>query len=234
MEQQSVAAAGAASASGSGTCGTRGRLRLLAGAAVLAAAWLSPLPRLAGSAFAAQVLVSVSVLAVAAPLIAAALVADARLMARLPRSLVSPIPVAVFGFAVVWLWHVPVPYGLARLSPGCQLAEQASFLATGLLLWTTALRPAGAAEGDASAGVLALLMGATQMVLLGTLLALAPQPLYTHAIASLGDAYAELAAQRTGGMIMLLGGLPYLAGSVYLVHRLLFPSTRNASCEQPS
>lgn len=198
------------------------RLALCAGAAVLACAWLTPLPQLAGSGFASDMVVHVSVLALAAPLIAAALVSAPRLMACLPRWRVSPIPVAVFEFAVVWLWHLPILHGLARLSTWGWIAEQASFFIAGLLLWTTALRPADRSEGGASAGILALLLASTHMVLLGTLLTLAPQPLYTHAIASLGDVYAQLAAQRAGGVIMLLGGgLSGLAGGLYLVHRVL-------------
>ena len=189
---------------------------------MLVAAWLTPLPQLAFSGFASQMLVHVLVLAVAAPLIGAALAADSRITERLPRSLVSPIPVAVFEFAVVWLWHLPILHGLARLSTWGSVAEQGSLLIAGLLLWTTALRPAGRSEGGAGTGVLALLMASTHMVLLGSLLTLAPVPLYTHTIDSLGDVYAQLAAQRTGGMIMLLGGgLSCLAGGVYLVQRAL-------------
>ncbi|HET6629029.1 MAG TPA: cytochrome c oxidase assembly protein [Woeseiaceae bacterium] len=197
------------------------RLCLLAGLAVLLAVWLTPLPRLAGSGFAADVLVNVAVLGLAAPLIAAALAASPGLMARLPDSLVSPMPVALAGFGVVWLWHIPVLHGLAGLSRGVWIAEQASFAVAGLLLWTTALRPASASGREAGAGILALLLTATHLVLLGTLLALAPRPLYTYAIDTLGDAYAELAAQRVGGMLMLLAGFSHLAGALYLVNRLL-------------
>jgi putative membrane protein len=198
------------------------RLAVAAGLAVLAIVWLTPLPQLAGSAFASHMIVHVGVVAVAAPLIAAALAARPALMARVPRSLVSPIPASALEFAVVWLWHLPMLHGLARLTPAVWVAEQASFFVAGLLLWTSALRPASASEDGAGAGILALLMTSMHMVLLGTLLTLAPRPLYTHAINSLGDVYAQLAGQRIGGMLMLLGGgLPYLAGGLYLVNRLL-------------
>ena len=201
------------------------RLSLYAGVAVLLAAWLTPLPRLAASGFASHMLVHVAVAALAAPLIAAALAASPRLMARLPDSLVSPMPVAMAGFGVVWLWHIPVLHGLARLSPWMGIAEQASFFVAGLLLWTTALRPCNtgnASDREAGAAILALLLTATHLVLLGTLLTLAPRPLYTYAIDTLGDVYAELAGQRVGGMLMLLGGgLSHLAGGLYLISRLL-------------
>lgn len=168
-------------------------------------------------------LVHVAVASLAAPLIAAALAGSPRLMARLPDSLVSPLPVALAGFGVVWLWHIPILHGLARLSPWVGIAEQASFFVAALLLWTTALRPApSASDGNAGDGILALLLTAMHMVLLGMLLTLTPLPLYTYAIDTLGAVYAELAAQRIGGMLMLLGGgLSHLAGGLYLVNRLL-------------
>lgn len=214
--------------SASGKTGGRGAVRQLAlvsGIAVLATAWLTAVPQLAGSGFESRMLVHVLVLAVAAPLIGTALAFEPRLMARLPRSLISPIPVAVAEFAVVWLWHLPILHGLASLSSWGCIAEQASFLVAGLLLWITALRPPGPSEGGgAGASVLALLMASTHRVILGALLMLAPEPLYTHAISSLGDVYAELAAQRTGGMMMLLGGASCLAGSLYVVRRALRPA----------
>lgn len=198
------------------------RLALLTGAAVLAIVWFTPLPELAGSAFASHMIVHVGVVAVAAPLIAAALAAEPKLMTRLPGSLMSPIPASAIEFAVVWLWHLPMLHGLARLTPSIWVAEQASFLIAGLLLWTSALRPASPSGGGAGAGILALLMTSMHMVLLGTLLTLAPRPLYTHALHSIGEVYAQLGGQRIGGMLMLLGGgLPYLAGGLYLVDRLL-------------
>lgn len=201
------------------------RISLYAGVAVLLAAWLTPLPRLATPGFAGHMLVHVLVAALAAPLIAAALAASPRLMARLPESLVSPMPAALAGFGVVWLWHIPVLHGLAGLSPWVAIAEQASFFVASLLLWATALRqgkPGDAADGEAAAGILALLLTAMHMVLLGLLLTLTPRPLYTFAIDTLGDVYAELGSQRLGGMLMLLGGgLSHLAGGLYLISRLL-------------
>jgi putative membrane protein len=197
-------------------------LSIIAGLTILVAAWFGPLRELgqsfAQSAFAGHMAVHVAVVAVAAPLISAWLAADPRLMARMPRSLISPIPVSAFEFLVVWAWHAPMLHELARLSAAARVAEQASFLIAGILLWTSALRRGG----GAGPGIIALLLTSMHMILLGTLLTLAPRPLYTHAISSIGDVYAHLSGQRVGGMLMLLGGgLPYLAGGLYLVHRLL-------------
>ena len=58
------------------------------------------------------------------------------------------------------------------------------------------------------------------MTLLGALLALTPRPLYAHAGGSRG--LTPLEDQHLGGAIMLLvGGLSYLAGGLWLTAGLL-------------
>lgn len=199
----------------------RRRLALAAGVLVLLAAWFSPLPGLAGSPFAGHMIVHVAVVAVAAPLIGIWLVPAMRRAGPAAEPLLPPLPASLFAFAVVWTWHLPLLHGLARLSDVAWSVEQVSFLVAGLLLWTSALRPA-TSSAAAGAGILALLVTAAQTVLLGTLLTLAPRPLYPHEIQTLGDVYAHLAGQRLGGLLMLLGGgLPYLAGALYLADRVL-------------
>jgi putative membrane protein len=194
------------------------RLALIAGCLVLFAAWWGPLPHLALPSFAVHMIVHIAIVAVAAPLIGAWL-ASSRLFARVPQLLYSPMPASAFEFIVVWSWHTPMLHELAQLSRATFVAEQASFVVAGVLLWTSSLRRNPASAGG---GVVALLLTSMHMILLGTLLTLAPRPLYTHAIASIGDIYGGLAGQRIGGMVMLVGGgLPYLAGGLYLVHRLL-------------
>lgn len=192
------------------------RAALAAGILVLLAAWFSPLAGLAESPFVRHMIVHVAVIAVAAPLIGAWLVVALRRAGAVVEPFLAPLPASLFEFAVVWTWHMPLLHGLARISEGVWLLEQVSFLAAGVLLWTSALRLAS------GAGVLALLMTSMHMVLLGTLLTLSPRPLYAHGIQTLGDLYAHLAGQRLGGMLMLLGGgIPYLAGGLYLVDRML-------------
>jgi putative membrane protein len=108
--------------------------------------------------------------------------------------------------------------------------EQSLFLAAGLLVWLAAF--GGAAELRAerrAAGIVALLLTSMHMTLLGALLALSPRPLYSHAAfghAAFGHAAAgplsPLHDQHLGGAIMLLvGGVSYLAGGLWLTMRLL-------------
>ncbi len=186
------------------------------GAVILAAAWLGPLPALARGSFVAHMILHVSVVAVAAPLIGAG-VADAAFLRRL-RVLLTPIPVSLIEFLIVWGWHAPWLHRLARSSTAALVAEQATFFTAGFLLWAAAFRSAPASSGS---GILALLLTSMHMILLGTLLTLAPRPLY-HVAG--GDPAALLGDQQLGGILMLLGGgVPYLVGALWLTWRLLQP-----------
>lgn len=197
-------------------------LSLVAGLILLCAVWSGPLPELAKTNFAGHTILHMAVVSVAAPLISAWLAGSKAIMHRIAQSTLSPIPAAVFEFVVVWGWHTPMLHELAGFSNVAFVAAQASFLLAGILLWTSALAPPTAAGGSSGAGVLALFLTSMHMILLGTLLTLAPRPLYTHAIQSVGDIYAQLAEQRVGGILMLIGGgLPYLVGGLFLVNRLL-------------
>jgi putative membrane protein len=74
--------------------------------------------------------------------------------------------------------------------------------------------------------VVALLLTSMHMTLLGALLALAPRPLYHRAPASMPSALDD---QHLGGAIMLLvGGLAYLAGGLGLTLDVLRASGRGA------
>lgn len=193
------------------------RILTAAGIVVLAAAWLGPLPALAADSFVAHMILHVSVVAVAAPLIGVGL-ADAGFLRHL-RVLLAPIPASLVEFLIVWGWHAPWLHRLARTSMGALVAEQATFFAAGFLLWAAAFRARPASSG---AGILALLLTSMHMILLGTLLTLAPRPLY-H-VASGADPGGLLADQQLGGILMLLGGgVPYLAGALCLTWDLLRP-----------
>jgi putative membrane protein len=75
-------------------------------------------------------------------------------------------------------------------------------------------------KGRAAAGMVGLLMTSMHMTLLGALLALAPRPLYPH-LSGIG-ALTPLADQHLGGAIMLLvGGISYLAGGLWLTVAIL-------------
>lgn len=192
-----------------------------AGALALAAAWLGPLPALARGAFFAHMTMHMGVVAVAAPLLALGVAGTSLDPVRRAPALFAPIPASILELAVVWAWHAPALHHLARHGAAGLVAEQGSFLLAGLAVWLSAFggdRPRSADR--TGAGVVALLLTSMHMTLLGALLALAPRPLYVHAHAR--PILAPLDDQHLGGAIMLLvGGISYLAGGLWLTAGLL-------------
>jgi putative membrane protein len=194
----------------------RGAL-LVCGGLTLAAVWLGPLPQLAQQAFWAHMTMHMGVVAVAAPLLALG-VAGGRLdpVRKAPR-LFAPLPASVLEFVVVWAWHTPALHHTARQSTAGLVLEQGTFLLAGLLLWLSVC--GGEAWHRAhrrATGVVGLLLTAMHMTLLGALLALTPRPLYAHVAASAG--LTPLADHQLGGAIMLLvGGVAYLLGGLWLM-----------------
>ncbi|HSK80652.1 MAG TPA: cytochrome c oxidase assembly protein [Thermoanaerobaculia bacterium] len=201
------------------------RALLIAGSLTLAAVWLGPLPELARSAFFAHMTMHMGVVAVAAPLLALG-IAGGRLdpVRRAPALFApasTPILASVLELMVVWAWHAPVPHHLARQSAAGMVAEQGMFLAAGLLVWLSAFGGDSPRNGNRTgAGIVGLLLTSMHMTLLGALLALAQRPLYPHLHGFSG--LTSLEDQHLGGAIMLLvGGLSYLLGGLWLTAGLL-------------
>lgn len=178
---------------------------LVAGLLILAVLWLGPLPHAGHSAFTAHMIMHVGVLTAAAPLLALSSPALRRHLCASPLA-GSAVLASIAEFAAVWAWHSPALHLFARHHPLGLVAEQGTFLAVGVWLWAAALPPPEQEERRGAA-VIGLLLTSMHMTLLGTLLALAPRPLY-HASAG-GHALAD---QQLGGTIMLAA-----AGSVYLL-----------------
>lgn len=195
---------------------------VIAGVGLLAAIWVGPLPALSQHSFSAHMAMHIAVVALAAPLLAWG-IAGARIdPVRSVPWLFAPIPASMFELVIVWGWHAPLLHEAARAQTAVFVAEQATFLAAGLLLWLAAVGGAPAVhQWRATAGVGALLFTSIHMTLLGALFALTPRPLYRHH----GEPLAGLSAltdQHVGGAIMLLvGGASYLAGALWLLNRVL-------------
>lgn len=195
---------------------------LLGGAAVLALVWLGPLPAFARDAFSAHMTMHVTVVAVAAPLLALGLAGSALDPVRQVPALFAPVPASVLELVVVWGWHAPALHHVARGTPGMLALEQASFLLSALLVWLSAF--GGPPEGRRTRrgpGIIGMLLTSMHMTLLGALLALASRPLYPRAHqAWMG--LTGLEDQHVGGALMLLGGgTAYLAGGIALAVGLL-------------
>lgn len=196
---------------------------LLSGLLALAGLWLGPLPTLAQQSFAAHMTLHMGIVAVAAPLLALGLAGSRCDPVRKAPGLFPPIPLSVVELMIVWAWHAPALHHLARHSSTGFATEQGTFLAAGLLVWLSAFGGgAGRQRERAVAGLTALLLTSMHMTLLGALLALTPRALYTHASSSVAMAMSPLEDQHLGGAIMLLvGGVSYLAGGLWLTRTLL-------------
>jgi putative membrane protein len=197
------------------------RALLTFGLLTLAAVWLGPLPQLARQAFCAHMTLHMGVVAVAAPLLAVGVTGGRLDPVRKAPGLFAPIPASVLELVVVWAWHAPALHHAARHGTAGLAAEQGAFLFAGLLVWLSAFGGDARLSGSRrAAGVVGLLLTSMHMTLLGALLALAPRPLYHHAEGLTG--LTPLDDQHLGGVIMLLvGGLSYLLGGLWLTAGLL-------------
>jgi len=197
----------------------------IAGVLILAAVWLGPLPAMARQAFFAHMTMHMGVVAVAVPLLALGVAGSRFDPVRHAPRLLAPIPASVVELAVVWAWHAPALHHAARHSTGGLVLEQGMFLLAGLLVWLSAF--GGGASQQASrkgAGIIGLLLTSMHMTLLGALLALASRPLYAHMQGWRG--LTPLEDQHLGGAIMLLvGGISYLVGGLWLTAGLLRRAT---------
>lgn len=194
---------------------------VISGLLTLAAAWIGPLPQLAQRAFFAHMTMHMAVVAVAAPLLALGVAGGRFDPVRRVPGLFPPIPVSLVELVVVWAWHTPALHHAARHSGAGLVAEQGMFLCAGVFVWLAAFGGDERRGRDRSAaGVVALLLTSMHMTLLGALLALAPRTLYGHP-----GGFSWLTAQEDlhlGGAIMILvGGISYLAGGLWLVADLL-------------
>ena len=159
------------------------------------------------------------VVALAAPLLAFGIAGSRWDPTRRAGSVFSPLLASLIELFVVWIWHLPALHELARRSLLVLIAEQASFLGSGLILWI-AILGGDRLETRQGEGIVALLLTAMHMTLFGALLALSRRPFYDHPHAA--GMLSALDDQQVGGAIMILvGGVSYFAGGIWLSWRLL-------------
>lgn len=196
------------------------RVALPLGLLVLGFVWFGPLLGAWRGSFSAGMVAHMGVVAVAAPLIAIGLPRRWRLDPPMPAAL--PVFASLFELLTVWGWHAPAMRAAAEASWAVTIAEQATFLAAGLFLWSTSFAAPGE-RAHAASGAAALLLTSIHMTLLGALLALSPRPLYgTGEVTCFGTVLDAGQDQQLGGAIMLfVGAVVYLAGGVNRVWWLL-------------
>lgn len=194
-----------------------------------AAAWLllwvafvSPLCALASALFSARVAHHLLLIAVAAPLLAAAVPIGAW-----SDRLRGPAPLFLATLAqtvAVWIWHAPAPYALALSDSAVYWAMQASLLGSAVAFWTL-LRVMADEGGRAISALLATL---AQMGLLGALITFAPHPLYApHFLTTAAWGFTPLEDQQLAGLVMWIpAGLPYLLAALRILSGWLAGSGR--------
>ena len=182
----------------------------------LAWGWLAPRAK---DAFCLHMTMHMAVVAAAAPLLVLGIAGGRYDPVPKWPGFFAPIPISIAELIAVWGWHTPGLHHAARHSLSGLILEQTTFLVCGVLLWLAAF--GGHRDGNRiGSGIAGLLLTSMHMTLLGALLGLAPRALYHHA-----EGFAGLTAlqdQHLGGAIMLLvGGISYLAGGIALAAKLL-------------
>ncbi|SFZ86292.1 putative membrane protein [Devosia enhydra] len=192
----------------------RAQMQFAAGWAVLAVAFVSPLCALTVALFSARVAHHLLLVAVAAPLLALGLPEALRRWASPHGAVLLLAHTGLF-----WLWHVPDAYAVALGNDAVYWLMQTSLLTSAMLFWAGMLdrtaRPAAAIGG--------LVAASMQMGLLGALLTFAPEPLYApHLDTTAAYALSAVADQQLAGLMMWVpGALPYLAGALVVLMRVL-------------
>ena len=227
------------------------------GILVLAVALLSPLDLAATSLLSAHMLQHLLLLTVAPPLLVLAAPvgpillglprgggralarwwATARGPRQLWRLLNAPASVVLVNVVVLWGWHTAPAYDLALRHEAVHVAEHASFLAAGMMLWWAVFQPTGRRRLAHGGAILLLLVTAIQGSGLGVLMTFAARPWYGWYDASLTGPWGltPLQDQHLAGVVMWVpAGFVYLAGALMLLWSWLRQSELEArSAERP-
>ena len=203
---------------------------LVVGLVLLLGLWAGPLPERARVSFSAHMILHLSVMLGAAPLLA---LGFARLR-RMPRNapwIWVAVPAALVELGVVWGWHAPALHEAAALVPWIFALQQLSFLGAGIAVWLPGLAASGRA--GAGAGALAMLMSFMHMSMLGVLLTTAPGLIYPPELCLGAFGPDPIDDQRLGGVLMAIGGgTPYLAGGIAFAHRFIAEPVHRPNTEE--
>lgn len=131
-----------------------------------------------------------------------------RLLARrLVRGLLRPGPSLALWGLLLWTWHVPVVYDAALAYEPLHVAEHASFLLGGLLLWNQLVDPARRRLLSLWGSLAYALVAMVVAQMLVAVLVLSYRPLY---------GYGSAPDQALAGMIMALSQLATLGTFAYV------------------
>ena len=193
-----------------------------AGVAALVAVW-GVLPWIAAPPFAAHMVMHMTVVAVAAPLIVMAVAGGPWDPVRRVPGAFSPVVASMVELVLVWAWHAPALHHAARHEWWARVLEQGSFLLAGMFLWLSAFGGGPSLRRErATGGVTGLLLTSMHMTLLGALLVLTHRSLFAHGHGGSVWGLSPIHDQQLGGAIMLIvGGAAYLGGALWLTAEVL-------------
>ena len=214
----------------------RGVASFAAGVLSLAVAFSPRLDEAADRLFSAHMIQHELLMVVAAPLLVAsdsfpALIwalprggrmMAARLMRRMRiragwRWLTRPLPASVLHGLAIWIWHAPLLFDAALEHEWIHVVQHLSFFGTGLLFWSSVLRPRRReARGQA---VLSLFATAVHSGVLGALLTFSRTAWYApYGAGAIED-------QQLAGLIMWIpASVAYLVASLFVARRWLAES----------
>ena len=176
--------------------------------------FISPFCALSSALFSARVLHHVLLIAAVAPLLA---------LAFPVRRMPSPPLAALVGLhtIILWVWHMPAPYGWGLASVPAYWLMQTSLLVSAWLLWRAIL----GSTAHPGAALVALVATVGQMGLLAALIVFAPRPLYAaHFASTAAWGMNPLTDQQLAGLLMWVpASLPYLGIGLWLVWSSLRP-----------
>jgi putative membrane protein len=209
--------------------------------AIFTLALVSPLDGLSGSLASAHMVQHMTLVVVAAPLLAVSApgvvlirgsplwlkrtIGRWRRRLRLTPSVLrltrDPIIVWTLHVATLWFWHAALPYEAALASPALHALEHASLLGTAMLFWRVAISARTHDRRSSGSGVLLVFAMALQSVFLAALLTFADSawyPTYTETAGTWG--LQPLVDQQLAGVIMWVpAGLVYASAGVALFVR---------------
>lgn len=180
---------------------------------------IGPIDRLAESSAAMHMTQHMLIIVVIAPLVALSkplpqlYVATGRFAKPLWGTVFKvtqyPMLCAYLHGVVIWVWHIPLFYMLAVENSWVHAFAHFCFLLTGVWFWWACLH---ANARKAPFALLALLLTLMHTGILGALLTFANGPLYSEA--------RHLQDQQLAGLLMwVVGGLPYIAASIWAGQR---------------
>jgi putative membrane protein len=139
---------------------------------------------------------------------------------RLERAFSSPMRATLLHGTTMWLWHAPALFGAAVAYDWIHAFQHLSFFIPALLFWRGLLH--AWSVGRVAGAVAAAFITFMHTGLLGALITMAPEPLYTEYLGRTESwGLSALADQQLAGLLMWVPlGVPYIAAGLLLGARV--------------